>query len=377
MSGPDGIDERFGTLVGELRSGEQTASPELRERVRAIAARGPEPPGARAARRDWFPRRRVALVLVPVCALVAVAVGAGLLTSGGSGRQAQHGVAADGLQPAYVDGPTPEGQGKFSAIAKPPSIKSLPITTVPATNSTALGRNAYSVTSPAPSGSRHQLYSADLRLRVSDLSATTKQAIRLTRGWGGYLVSVEYGSAQKAGEAYMVVRVPIARVQTAVAKLTSLGTILADHVSIQDVQNQLNQRYSRMQALRVKITKLRGKLTDPSLNQSQRDFFQAAIAQNQAALAALQQQQQAQVTRTSFATVSLDLQTKKAAAVPPPSKPGRIGRALSDIGRVLVVEAEVLLYILLIGAPFVILGVLFWLSRRSLRRRSEDQLLAR
>jgi hypothetical protein len=175
----------------------------------------------------------------------------------------------------------------------------------------------------------------------------------------------------------MVVRVPIARVQTAVAKLTSLGTILADHVSIQDVQNQLNQRYSRMQALRVKITKLRGKLTDPSLNQSQRDFFQAAIAQNQAALAALQQQQQAQVTRTSFATVSLDLQTKKAAAVPPPSKPGRIGRALSDIGRVLVVEAEVLLYILLIGAPFVILGVLFWLSRRSLRRRSEDQLLAR
>jgi len=38
MSGPDGIDERFGTLVGELRSGEVTASPELRERVRAIAA---------------------------------------------------------------------------------------------------------------------------------------------------------------------------------------------------------------------------------------------------------------------------------------------------------------------------------------------------
>jgi hypothetical protein len=245
---------------------------------------------------------------------------------------------------------------------------------LPATG--AAGLNTYSDV-PAPSGSRHQLYSADLRLRVSDLSATTKQAIRLTRGWGGYVVSVDSGSARKAGEAYLVVRVPIARVQTAVARLTSLGTILADHVSIQDVQNQLNQRFSRMQTLRVKITKLRGKLTDPSLTQNRRDFFQAAIAQNQAALAALQEQQHAQETRTSFATVSLELQTKKAAVVPPPSKPGRIGQALSDIGRVLLVEAEVLLYVLLIGAPFVILGVLIWLSRRTMRRRSEDQLLAR
>jgi hypothetical protein len=315
-------------------------------------------------------------VLVPVCALVAVAVGAGLLTSGGSGRQAQHGVAADGLQPAYVDGPTPEGQGKFSAIAKPPSIKSLPITTVPATNSTALGRNAYSVTSPAPSGSRHQLYSADLRLRVSDLSETTKKAISLTRGWGGYLVTVDYGSGQKSGEAYLVVRVPIAKVQTALAKLTSLGTILADHVSIRDIQGQLNRRFSRMAELNAQIASLRAKLTDTTLTTSQRAFFEAALAQRQARLTTLHDEQTAQKTRASFATVSLALETKKAAAVVP-SKPTRIGEAMHNIGRVLVTEAEILLYVLLIGAPFVILGVLLWLSLRSLRRRSDEQLLAR
>jgi hypothetical protein len=132
-----------------------------------------------------------------------------------------------------------------------------------------------------------------------------------------------------------------------------------------------------MQALRVQVTKLRGKLTDPNLTQSQRNFFEAAISQRQGALANLQQLQNAQKTRASFATVSLDLQTKKAAAAAPPSKPGQIGRALHNIGRVLVVEAEVLLYVLLIGAPFAVLAALLWMSRRGLRRRSEDQLLAR
>jgi hypothetical protein len=86
--------------------------------------------------------------------------------------------------------------------------------------------------------------------------------------------------------------------------------------------------------------------------------------------------QTAQKTRASFATVALELETKKAAVVVP-SKPGRIGEALSNIGRVLVTEAEILVYVLLIGAPFAILAALLWMGRRSFRRRSEEELLAR
>jgi hypothetical protein len=229
---------------------------------------------------------------------------------------------------------------------------------------------------PAPSGSRAQNYTADLHLRVDDLSGTTKQAVNLTRRWGGYLVSVDYGSGAKSGTAYLLLRVPIAKVQNAVAKLSSLGKILDDHVSIQDVQGQLDKRFSRMQTLRVKIAGLQAKLTDTGLTTSQRAFFEAALTQRRAQLVNLEQQQAAQKTRVSFATVSLDLETKKAAAVVP-SKPGRIGQALHNIGRVLVTEAEILLYVLLIGAPFVVLAALLWASRRSLRRRSEEQLLTR
>jgi uncharacterized protein DUF4349 len=354
MSGPDGIDERFGTLVGELRSGEVTASPELRERVRAIATREPEPPGARLRAR--FPRRRVALVLVPVCALVAAAVGVGVFSGGGGSQRvgeantfAKTGARAGGHRapPPFVP----------STARKPSPTFSNDLSSLP------------------PSGQRHQLYSADLRLRVSDLSGTTKEAIRLTRGWGGYVVTVDYGSGQKSGEAYLVVRVPVARVQTAVARLTALGTILTDHVSIRDIQGQLNRRFGQMADLKAEIATIRAKLTDTSLTQSQRAFFEAALAQRQARLAKLQDEQTAQKTRASFATVSLALETKKAAAAVP-SKPSRIGEAAHNIGRVLVTEAEILLYVLLIGAPFVVLGVLLWWSRRSLRRRTDERLLA-
>src|SRR5438132_3225961 len=92
MSGPDVIDERFDDLVRELRSGEVTASPELRERVRAIVEREPEPPLAagqlRARWRRTGRRRRVGLALVPVACILAAAVGVGVFTSGSTHWQA-------------------------------------------------------------------------------------------------------------------------------------------------------------------------------------------------------------------------------------------------------------------------------------------------
>ena len=351
---PDEIDERFSTLVGELRSGEAAASPELRERVRAIAMREPEPPGARFRRR--LPRRRAALVLVPVCALVAAAVGVGVFTSGGGQRRAVQGDAVPAPR-APVTGTVNPSNG-LNAFGQDRTPK--------AADSAAL----------PPSGARHQLYSVDLHLRVSDLSATTKRAIQLTRGWGGYVLRVDSGADRRAGDAYLALRVPIGKVQTALASLTALGTILENHVSIQDIQGQLNKRYGQMADLRAQIAKLRARLTDTSLAESRRAALQAAIAQRQASLVRLIDEQTAQKARASFATVALELQTKKAAVVAP-SKPSRIGEALHNIGRVLVTEAEILIYVLLIGAPFVVLAALVWAARRSFHRRRDEELLAR
>src|ERR1700674_5223568 len=93
MSGPDVIDERFDDLVRELRSGEVTASPELRERVRAIVEREPEPPlAAGQLRARWWRSRPLALVLVPVAAILAAAVGVGVFSSGSTQQPAKLGL---------------------------------------------------------------------------------------------------------------------------------------------------------------------------------------------------------------------------------------------------------------------------------------------
>src|SRR5438105_2815928 len=80
-------------IIEELRSARIAASPELRERVRAIAARPPEPPqppGLPALRLPRFGLRRTALVLVPTCLAVALAasLAVGLATSGKQERTA-------------------------------------------------------------------------------------------------------------------------------------------------------------------------------------------------------------------------------------------------------------------------------------------------
>ncbi len=215
-----------------------------------------------------------------------------------------------------------------------------------------------------------------MQLRVDDLSATTKQALTLTRSFGGYIRSVQYGSGQKSGTAYLVLRIPVGQVQTAVVKLSALGKIVDQHVSIQDIKPQVDARSRALQALREQIAGLKVKLSATDLTAEQRAALELQLTRAKGRLDALQLEQRQALTRASFATVSLDLRTKQAEVVVP-GKPGRIGQALHEIGVVLVREAEILLYVLLIGGPFAVLAVLVWLGRRSIRRRSEDHLLAR
>src|ERR1051325_7660000 len=99
-----------------------------------------------------------------------------------------------------------------------------------------------------------QDYEAEMRLRVRDLSATTKRALALTRGFGGYVRSVDYGSGRAAGTADLLVRIPIGSVQAAIVRFSALGTILDQHVAIQDVQQSFDLRFRQLQALRARIT---------------------------------------------------------------------------------------------------------------------------
>src|SRR6476659_2727705 len=131
MSQPD-----HDAIVNEIRSAQITASPELRERVRGLAAAGP--PAAPLRQKRERPWRRWTLVLVP--AAIAVALAASLAIGlAGSGKK-EH-LSANG------------GTAEAQRAAAPPS---LPFT--------AAGK-AGSI--PATQG-RAQLYETELTLKVKD-----------------------------------------------------------------------------------------------------------------------------------------------------------------------------------------------------------------
>ena len=346
MSQPD-----HETIINEIRSARIAASPELRARVRAIAATAPDAVPARERRP--LPWRRLTLVVVPAAVAVALAVS-----------------LAVGLRDSGSNGSRNAVQGEVAAAPKRSSGAADTFAT-PSAKSAGTGGAAGL---PATSG-RAQLYQAELTLKIGDLSATTKRALRLTRDFRGYVRSVEYGSGTERGSAYLVVRVPVDSVQEALVRYSALGQILDQHVSIRDVQPQVDRRFRQLQAQRDLIAKLQAQLESPSLASAERTELENRLVAARRQLVLLQKQQAALQRQTSYATVSLELRTKDKAVVVS-HEPGRIGRALHRSGQIVADEGKVLVYVLVVGAPFFVLGAVALGGFSVRRRRREERLLA-
>jgi len=327
----------FDEIARELRAARPGAPPSLRQQVLALGEPAPRP----VPRPRWS--RRAVLVLASGAAVTAAAASVviGLVQSGndapvavpGKSRTADHGSVP------------PRAERALKTKAQP----------TPATADAGL---------PVTS-SRVQRYEADLTLRVRDLSTTTKRALRLTHRFGGYVRSVDYGSGQRAGQADLVLRIPLRRVQEAILRFSSLGTILDQHVRVQDLQPSVGRRFRRMQAIRRQIAALASD-TSPDA--------QAKVARLRRQLVALQREQSQAVKRAEFATIALALRTKEAEVVPA-SRPGRIERALDHAGTILVKELAVLVYVVVVALPLALVAAAAFMAARALRRRSLDRLL--
>jgi uncharacterized protein DUF4349 len=334
-------------IVDEIRSARIAAPPELRARVRELAASVPPAPPRRELR--W---RRPVLVLVPAAVAVAIAatVAVGLLTSG---KHSQTNAAREAAPQPFASTDTGVAHGGVAPKA-------------------VGGGAAGSL--PATAG-RAQLYDAELTLKVKGLSNATKRALRLTRGFHGYVRSVDYGSGTESGSAYMVLRVPVGSVQAAIVKFSALGEILDQHVSIKDVQPTVDRRFRQMQSIRDAIAKTQARLESPSLSTGERKALENQLVAQRRRLAVLQRQQAALQRLTSYATVELALRAAGKAVVVP-HHPNRIERVLDRSGSILLDEVKVVLYVLIVGAPLLALAALAFAAVRLRRRRDEARLLA-
>jgi hypothetical protein len=310
-------------LVAELRAAHVEAPPEVRERVRLVAAGAPAAP----RRITW---RRTLVVVVPVAAAIAATV---VFT-----RPAKHPEVVRGLAP------TP------ATIA--PNVGA----------ATDRAAKAFSVPSAK---NRVQIYDATLSLRVErarDVSEGVKRALRITTSLGGFSESVHAETHGSSATADLRLRIPRSHVQEAMAKLAQLGTITDENVSTVDQTALLNNTEREIARLQKQLAALRAEPQSP-----ENDRRIAALVTRIEHL-----QRGAATTRRNahYATVSLHLETPLVTVV---QKHGHgplhgVGVALKWLGIGAV-------YALAIGTPVAVLLALLWFGVRVVRRRRENALL--
>jgi Domain of unknown function (DUF4349) len=361
----------YEALVSELRATAPVAPERLRERLL-------EGTPSRRPRRSR--KRRLFLVVVPVAVVLAVgaAVVHGFVNSRANNAHSESAVLGllgpNARVPGAPAATTPSAKvshGKTAISATQNSLADAPA--APAGVSTA-ARGL--VTIP-----KNRLVHAVAALQVqvksrSDLSQQTNEASQIVGSLGGYAQSVHYqASHDGGGSAVLALRVPVQKAQVAIAKLGALGKLLSQQVSTQDLQAKLTHQTSQIGSLKRAIAVYETALQSTTLPASQRAILQIRLNNARRALSHLRHARTGTLASGATASISLLLTTRNGAVVVTHHKEGRLGRLLGDAAHFLALEGIIVLYALIVLAPFLLLGALGWWILRE-RRRREDRLLA-
>jgi hypothetical protein len=347
-------------LIHELKAARPSAPIALRARVRELATQDAAPATASWPKLQLrLPVRRIAMVAMP--AVVALAI----VTAGVTGL-----ARSDGTNEAFreqlADKATP-GVPEWGAADTTESHETL---------SPALPGAADQGSAIAPTTGRAQRVNATLTLEVSDsdgVSRAAQQALDLTRRLGGHVVSASVATGEE-GNAALVVRVPVARVQDAIVQLSALGRIVSQQTQIEDLQEGLDALERRERSVRAQIALVAARLETESLDAATRARLEARLQNLRGELRELRRGISATNAEARMATIQLTVVTPgMLGAVPVPS---RLGRTLDEALDVLVWEGVIALAIAIVAAPFAIVAFVAWLGRRLYRRREEERLLA-
>jgi uncharacterized protein DUF4349 len=341
-------------LIRELRTAAPPAPPIVRERLRTL--REPE-----RRRFSWRP----ALVALPIAAAI-VAGAVGLSRSGSSNGDAESAGSTGGVFAPVETSGNPL-QAPPSSLAGQDARTSA---TPPVFESAQVGSAARD-----SAGGRAQEWDVALELRVRDndrLSDASADAIRTTRELGGFVVSSNVSTRERSGEARLVLRVPSRRIQDAIARLSELGTITAQQVSIQDRQDELDRLRRRIDDLRVQRAEVNLRLRTESLTPPERLRLELQRQRLTGRLNSLTATRNGVTREVAMAEVSLTVRTGRSAAAP---SEGRLEGAAGDALHVLAVAGAVAIFVLIVISPLVAIGIAVWLARRSVRRREHERLL--
>jgi hypothetical protein len=245
--------------------------------------------------------------------------------------------------------------------------------------SAAGGSAASSSATLMPAG-QQIVYTAQLTVRASSVSAAVSRATSIVRAAGGYVAAENATAGQgqpSQGRATVTYKIPAAVYSATLATLSGpgLGTQVSLTQQAQDVTQQVADTSSRVASDQAAISQLRALLKRAG-SVSALLSVQNQIDQQTSDLEAMLARQNALDHETAYATVTLTLTGPKAAAKPaqataPPGLPGGLARGWHAF----VLTVSWLLTALGAAAPFLIavavVAVLAWWVRRRLVARQQ------
>ncbi len=324
----------------------------LDARVHAGFPREPAPSSRGAGKPPWHVRLRAPQILAPGFGLAAVAALAILVASsgGGSGDNASDSSSSSSSTQALADA----GQRPSPAEKSAPAA---PATAAPSQQDRKVQRAADLTLTPRP----------------DDVQETADGVVRETQAAGGYVQRSDIATRDSGGEATFTLRIPSARLDDTLARLSKLAHVGALNQSQSDITAAVvsaTDQLSDARAERAALLRALGKAT----TDRQIASLKARLADNRSEIAQRKGALDAQRRRADLATVSVTVQgTGTAAQKDDGAWTPR--DALHDAGRVLEVAGGVTLIALAVLAPLAILAALALLAARTLRRRRREGAL--
>ena len=372
----DNSEERIEKTARELRKHRPRPSDELVSRIERLAERG-------AARRSHPARIQVnrRKLVFALAATLSVAVAGGIVagelqstkTSSTSALRPSTKITSvqKSRAPAGSNPSTFNNQTSGAATDLAQSNQGLARKSV---GSTASGADPLaSITT----GNRLADLRATLLLKVENrdqLSKQTARAMKIARSFSGYVVAAQVNAPNHGvATSYLQLKIPAARSQEALIAISSLGKILSQEISLEDLKVAATSQSKQILGLRHEITSLQKALEDPSLSAQARSQLQAKLEGAKAKLGALRVTHQQTISRGRLATITVNFTTGDLKTAP--AQPSRIHKAINRAWDGLSSEISWAAIGLIVASPFLLLAALLALLLRYRRRREERRLL--
>ena len=295
-------------------------------------------------------------------ALIATAALAGC-TSGGASSSAASGALAAPAEASPAQAPAAKGIASSAAGAS-------------SGNGARGNGQSASAARLSPAG-QQLIYTAQLTVRASDVSAAVSRATAIAADAGGYIASENASSNPghpDQSTATIEVKIPVTAYAVTLGELSgnALGTRLSLQQQAQDVTQQVADVNSRVASDEAAISQLRALLSHAG-NVGDLLDVQNQINSQESDLEALQAQQSALNHETAFATVAITILGPKAVPKPAKQKPPGLGNGLGAGWHSFRVTLSWLLAVVGAVLPFLVvlaaLGAAGYWGRRWLRAR--------